>query len=156
MAKKLSGFDVKVLAYDKYLENYSDQYVKQSAMNEIFEQADIVSFHLPITPETLGLVNQDYIEKFKKGVFIINTSRGKILDTNSLLFGLNSGKILGACLDVFENENQKNYTKQEKISFSQLFNHKKVILSPHIAGWTLESKEKLAQTLINKILIKHS
>lgn len=153
MAKKLSGFDVKVLAYDKYLENFSVEFAQESSMTEIFEKADIVSFHLPLTNETNGMVDDNYLQNFKKNIFLINTSRGKVVKTNSLINSLDSGKILGACLDVFENENPKNYSEQEKISFSQLFNHKKVILSPHIAGWTLESKKKLAQTLVNKILL---
>lgn len=156
MAKKLSGFDVKVLAYDKYLKNFSDKYAEEATLQQIFEEADVVSFHLPLTDETYNLVTDDYLQNFKKDIFLINTSRGKIIPTKAILNGLENGKIRGACLDVFENENPKNYSAEENILFTQLFNHKKVILSPHIAGWTFESKVKLAQILVDRILLNHS
>jgi D-3-phosphoglycerate dehydrogenase / 2-oxoglutarate reductase len=155
MAQKLSGFEVQVLAYDKYLENYSDSFVIQADMDTIFAAADIVSLHLPLTPETHYLVDQNFINQFQKPIFLINTSRGKIVKTEDLINALDVKKILGACLDVFENERPESYTEEEKKLFTQLFNHKNVILSPHIAGWTRESKYKLARILSEKILSNH-
>lgn len=152
MAKKLSGFDVKVLAYDKYLTNFSDKYAQESSLEQIFEEADILSLHLPLTSETKGMINDDFINSFHKSFFLINTSRGKVLSTKVLLNGLNTSKIKGACLDVFENENPKKYSLEEKNLYSDLVFHENVLLSPHIAGWTSESKEKLSLILISKIL----
>jgi D-3-phosphoglycerate dehydrogenase / 2-oxoglutarate reductase len=155
IARKLSGFEVEILAHDKYLSGFSDEYVKEADMQLIYEKADIVSLHLPLTTETHYLVNDSFINSFTRNIFLINTSRGKIVNTQSLLTALDSGKIRGACLDVYENEQPENYSEEEKKWFTQLFNHKNVILSPHIAGWTHESKEKLASILSEKILLKH-
>lgn len=156
-ARKLSGFNVKVLAYDKYKSDFSDEYVKESDLREIFEDADIVSFHIPLTEETQFMANEDFFNSFTKEVFVINTSRGKILKTDDLLRSLESGKVKGACLDVleyeglsFENLNSKNLPQ----GFVKLVNRKDVILSPHIAGWTHESNIKLSEVLAGKIISK--
>jgi len=156
-ARKLSGFNVKVLAYDKYKSDFSDEYVKESDLREIFEDADIVSFHIPLTEETQFMANENFFNSFTKEVFVINTSRGKILKTDDLLISLESGKVKGACLDVleyeglsFENLNSKNLPQ----GFVKLVNRKDVILSPHIAGWTHESNIKLSEVLAGKIISK--
>lgn len=155
MAKKLSGFDVKVLAYDKYLTNFSDQYAQESSLQQIFEEADILSLHLPFTKETEGMINESFIQSFRKSIFLINTSRGRVLPTQALINGLNTVKIKGACLDVFENEHPEKYSFEEKNLYSDLAFRENVLLSPHIAGWTSESKEKLSLILIHKILGKN-
>lgn len=152
MAKKLSGFDVKVLAYDKYLSNFTDKYAEESSLEQIFEEADILSLHLPLTSETEGMIDDNFINRFKKPFFLINTSRGKVLPIKSVLNGLKSNKIMGACLDVFENEKPEKYNLEEKNLYSDLSIRENVLLSPHIAGWTSESKEKLSLILIRKIL----
>lgn len=152
MAKKLSGFEVEVLFYDKYLQNASDKYAKQVYLQSIFEKTDVLSFHLPYNKETHYYCNTNFIGQFKKPVYIINTSRGKIVNTPALIQLLKTKKVLGACLDVFENEKPESYTKEEKELYAQLFQFQNIIATPHIAGWTHQSKYKLAKILSNKIL----
>lgn len=152
LAKKLSGFDLEILAYDKYLKDYSDEYAKESSMEEIFKKANIVSFHLPLTPETNYLCDSDYVQKFEKNVFIINTARGKLINLKNILFLLKSGKILGMCLDVFENEKSKTFIDNERSMYDELYASEAVVLSPHVAGWTFESKYKIAKYLSEKII----
>ena len=150
-AEVLEGFGVNILSYDKYLGSYS----YQSSMEKIYKHADIVSLHVPLTEETKYLVNKDFIEKFAKNIFIINTARGKCVYTKDLVMKIKDKKVLGACLDVLE---------YEKLSFEQLSENrdnqdlrfllesKNVILSPHIAGWTHESYLKISKILTKKIL----
>ncbi len=153
-AKKLSGMDVKILAYDKYKKNYASDYpyVEETNMESIFEQADIISFHLPLTEETKQLVDPVFLNKCKTGVILINTSRGNVIKTTTLIDGLKSGFIKGACLDVFENEKPHTYSKEEQQLFEQLFSFENIVVSPHIAGWTVDSKRRLAAILLNKII----
>jgi D-3-phosphoglycerate dehydrogenase len=154
LAKRLAGFDMKVLVYDKYKKNYATHlpHVEEVEMPSIFEQADIVSFHLPLTPETIGLANKMYWQKFNKKIVVVNTARGAVIPTSDLLAGLDERKILGACLDVFENEKPNRYSEKEKKQYENLFIRPNVILTPHIAGWTKESKQRLAQLLLHRIL----
>ena len=150
-AEVLSGFGVKILAFDKYKTNYSSEKVIESDMQTIFQEADILSLHIPLTKETQHLVNDTFINQFKKPIFIINTSRGQCLDTNALVENLQKGKVLGACLDVLEHEKSSFENLSNSEILHQLLESKKVILSPHVAGWTQESKLKLAQVLLQKI-----
>lgn len=155
-AKKLSGFDVKVLAYDKYINIDAEKftYVEQCTPEKIYSEADILSLHVPLTHETDNLVNDKYINRFKKDIYIINTSRGKVLSTADLVKNIKSGKVKGACLDVFDFEDfsfeKTGNTLNE--SFEFLKKSQQVILSPHIAGWTHESNEKMAKILVQKII----
>lgn len=153
-SKKLSSMGVKILAYDKYKKNYTADYsyVEETDMESIFTQADIISFHLPLTEETKHLVDLSFINKCKTGVILINTSRGNVIKTTTLVDGLGSGLIKGACLDVFENEKPNSYTKEEHHLFEQLFSFENIVVSPHIAGWTVDSKRRLAAILLNKIM----
>lgn len=154
-AKKLSGFDVNVIAYDKYKTNYSNNFVKEVTLNDVFEQADIVSLHTPLTEETKYLINSDFINKFKKPIYIINTARGQSLNISDLVNELERGKVLGACLDVLEYEkldfeNIANNNISEP--FTYLLNSEKVILSPHVAGWTNESYIKISKVIAEKFI----
>ena len=152
LAKVLSGFDTKVLAYDKYKTNYTPKYAIESDMQTIFEQADILSLHIPLTEETQHLVKDSFLKQFHKPIYLINTSRGACLDTKSLLANLESGKVLGACLDVLEYEKTSFENLSEQTTeLKQLLVSDKVILSPHIAGWTQESQLKIAKILFQKI-----
>ncbi len=153
LAEKIKGFGVNILAFDKYKKNYADDFthVKESTMDEIYENADIVSFHLPLTKETTGLVDEDYLKAFRKKIIVVNTSRGIVIKTQDLISQLESGKVRGACLDVFENEKPNTYTKKESIMYDKLYDFDNVVLSPHVAGWTVESKERLASILLDKI-----
>ena len=153
LAKVLSGFDTKVLAYDKYKTNYTPKYAIESDMQTIFEQADILSLHIPLTEETQHLVTDTFLKQFHKSIYLINTSRGPCLDTKSLVANLNSGKVLGASLDVLEYEKTSFENLSEQTTeLKQLLESNKVILSPHIAGWTQESQLKIAQVLFQKII----
>lgn len=152
-AKKLRGFDVAVLCYD-ILPNVGDSNAKQVSLEELQQKADVLSLHIPWTPETDQLINDSFIQAFTKPFWFVNTARGKSVVTADLVAGLQSGKILGAGLDVLE---------YEKLSFETLFEGERtealnyllqadnVLLSPHIAGWTYESHEKLAQVIVDKI-----
>ncbi|MGG5506600.1 MULTISPECIES: 2-hydroxyacid dehydrogenase [unclassified Myroides] len=153
-AKRLQGFDCEVIFYD-IKDNLENQYAKQVSLLELQQKADIISLHIPQTPETIHMINQSFIEQMAKPFWLINTARGKAVHTADLVTALENGKVRGAALDVLE---------YEKSSFEHMFadetlpqpmqyliQSKKVLLSPHIAGWTVESKEKLAQTIIDKI-----
>lgn len=150
-SKILEGFNVKILAYDKYLLKH--QY--KSSMKKIYENADLISLHIPLTKETFHLLNDNFIDKFQKPFFLINTSRGKCVSTKSLVKAIKNKKILGACLDVLEIENNSfenisQNANQKELNY--LINSNKVILTPHIAGWTNESKKAIAETISNQIL----
>lgn len=154
-ARKLYGFEANVIAYDKYKFNYSNEFVKEVSLDELYEHADIVSLHVPLTAGTKYMFNDSFIEKFKKNIWLINTSRGQVVNTDSLVTGLKSGKINGTALDVIEYEEtsfEKLNSKELPDAWQYLINSDKVILSPHIAGWTHESKIKLAEILGEKII----
>ncbi|MEN9522814.1 MAG: hypothetical protein RL065_1191, partial [Bacteroidota bacterium] len=119
-------------------------------LETIMNEADIFSFHIPQTTETINLVNDDFINKMKKNALLINTSRGKIVKTESVVNALKSKKLCGACLDVLENENLESYNNDEKKLYHYLFNTENVIVTPHIAGWTNEAKYKMALVLFKK------
>jgi D-3-phosphoglycerate dehydrogenase / 2-oxoglutarate reductase len=154
-AKKLSGFDCESLAYDKYKKDFSNNYVTETDLASIFEKADIISLHIPYNAETEYLVNSNFIQSFKKPIYIINTSRGKCLNTEDLVKAMQSGKVKGACLDVLEYEVtsfEHLEVKNLPAPFQYLIQSDNVILSPHIAGWTHESNEKMAKVLVEKIM----
>ena len=153
-AKRLEGFDIKVLAYDKYKKGFSNKFVKEASLEKLFEEADIISLHVPLTMETHFMVNDKFINTFKKNFYLINTSRGKIVKTDELVNNMKSGKVSGACLDVLEYENTSFENIQQSDlpeAFQYLLQSDKVVLSPHIAGWTNESNEKMAKVLAEKI-----
>ena len=147
-AKILENFNVKILAYDKYKEKYKFQ----SNLDEILEFSDIISLHIPLTEETKYLVNKNFIAKAKKPFYKINTSRGQCIETKALIKGLKDQKILGACLDVFEQEKNSFEKIGENADLKYLIESNKTILTPHIAGWTFESNYKIAETLSKKII----
>ncbi|MBI3510604.1 MAG: hydroxyacid dehydrogenase [Bacteroidetes bacterium] len=154
-AQRLKGFDVNVIAYDKYKKNFGNEFVKEVTMKEVFSESDVLSIHLPLTEETHHLVNEDLISHFKKPFWFINTARGKNADTSALVKAIRSGKIIGACLDVLEYESISfEDIDAEKLPepFRFLIHSEKVMLSPHIAGWTFESHEKIAKVLAEKII----
>ena len=155
-AKKLRGFDVNVLCYD-IKDNVEDENATQVSLQKLQEEADVLSLHTPETPLTIGMVSQDFINNFKKPFWLINTARGKSVITSDLVNALKAGKILGAGLDVLEYEKasfESLFSSTLPEAFQYLIEAQNVILSPHVAGWTIESKEKLAQTIVNKIKAK--
>lgn len=169
-AKKLRGFDVEVLCYD-IKDNVGDENCKQVSLQILQEKADVLSLHTPQTPLTLNMVNSEFISGFKKSFWLINTARGKSVVTKDLVEALDSGKILGAGLDVLEYEKSsfENLFKIEEPkfrwmrkgkksnlpeAFQYLINADNVLLTPHVAGWTIESNIKLSQTIVDKIKAK--
>ncbi|SHI74804.1 2-hydroxyacid dehydrogenase [Algibacter luteus] len=155
-AKKLRGFDVEVLCYD-IKENVGDANAKQVTLQEFQEIVDVVSLHTPQTPLTLNMINASFINQIKKPFWFFNTARGKSVVTSDLVSALKSGKILGAGLDVLEYEKasfESLFSSEMPEAFQYLINSENVLLTPHVAGWTIESKEKLAQTIVDKIKAK--
>jgi D-3-phosphoglycerate dehydrogenase len=153
-AKKLRGFDIETLCYD-ILPNLGDENARQVSLEEFQQKVDVVSLHTPWTPETDKMINTCFINAFTKPFWFINTARGKSVVTDDLVEALKNGKILGAGLDVLEYEKlsfETLFEGEKPAAFEYLLNAHNVLLTPHIAGWTHESKEKLAQTIVNKII----
>ena len=153
-AKKLNGFDVEVLCYD-IKDNVGNENAKQVPLEELQKKADVLSLHTPETPLTINMVDKAFINKFAKPFWLFNTARGKSVVTSDLVEALKSGKILGAGLDVLEYEKSSFEdlfsSSQMPEAFQYLINAQNVLLTPHVAGWTVESKIKLAQTIVDKI-----
>ncbi len=162
-AKKLRGFDVTVLCYD-IKDHAGDENAKQVSLKDFQENVDVVSLHTPQTPLTLNMINSEFINQFAKPFWFLNTARGKSVVTQDLVSALKTGKILGGGLDVLEYEkasfenlfksNVTSSTVEMPEAFRYLIESENVLLTPHVAGWTLESKEKLAQTIVDKIKAK--
>jgi D-3-phosphoglycerate dehydrogenase len=154
-AKKISGLGCEILVYDKYKHGFGNEFVKETTLEEIYERADIVSLHVPLTDETNYMVNKIFIEAFKKPIYIINTARGKCLNTTDLVEEIKKRKVLGACLDVLEYETTSFEALDPKTfpePFKFLIASDKVILTPHIAGWTNESNYKMSKLIAEKII----
>lgn len=157
-AKKLRGFDVTVLCYD-ILPNVGDENATQVSLATLQEQADVISLHTPWTPQTDKMINSDFINQFKKSFWFINTARGNSVVTEDLVEALKGGKILGAGLDVLEYEKgsfETLFEGEKPAAFAYLLQADNVLLTPHIAGWTVESHQKLAQTIVDKIKALYS
>ena len=152
VAKRLSGFGVKVIFHD-ILPNLSDEFATQVSLDTLKNEADILSLHIPITNETHHLIDAQFISEMKKDFYFINTARGKNVKTSDLVEAIRSGKVRGACLDVLEYEKPSfENLEVENNDSAFLLQSEKVIVTPHIAGWTVQSKEKLAQVIVDKIL----
>ena len=153
-AQRLSGFGCKVIAYDKYLHDFSDDYVTEVSLEQLQLESDVISLHTPQSEETYYLIDEAFIDACAKPFYIINTARGKNLKTAALVQGLESGKVRGACLDVLEYEKAsfENFFSEDQLPepLKYLINSDRVLLSPHIAGWTHESHQKLSQVLFDK------
>jgi len=154
-AKRLKGFECEVLVYDKYKTGFGNEYVKESSLYEIYEKADVVSIHLPLTAETDYYINDDFISNFKKNIYVLNTARGKCLNTSHLVKHLQTGKVIGACLDVLEYESvsfENIDTTSLPEPMQYLLKSENVILTPHIAGWTHESNYKMSKVIAEKMI----
>lgn len=154
-ARRLTGFGVRILVYDKYKTGFGTHQIEEATLDQLFQEADVLSLHVPLTAETMFMVNDAFLSSFRKPIWLINTARGKVLETAALVKHLQSEKVRGACLDVLE---------YEKVSFEAidattlpapmqyLIASDRVLLSPHIAGWTFESHEKIGKVLAFKII----
>jgi D-3-phosphoglycerate dehydrogenase len=154
-AEKLSGFGCRVLAYDKYKKGFGSHSVIEVQMEDIFREADILSLHVPLTAETEYMVNKNFLSKFAKAIYLINTARGKCLHTASLVEALKKGKVKGACLDVLEYEAvsfEALAPSEMPEPLQYLIQSQQVILAPHIAGWTHESNYKMSKMIAEKMV----
>lgn len=153
-AKKLRGFDCEVLCHD-IKESVGDENARQVPLETLFDKAEVLSMHTPQTPLTVGMVNTSFINRFKHPFYLINTARGSAVVTSDLMKAIESGQVLGACLDVLEYEKTsfEDFFADDKLpeGFQKLIESEKVLLSPHVAGWTVESKFKLADTIVQKV-----
>ena len=155
-AQRLSGFECRVLAYDKYKKDYGDKYAIAADMEQLYREVDILSFHVPLTEETHGIYDFDFFNKFEKDLYVVNTARGPILPLTDLIRLLDAGKILGAALDVLEKEKLGKLTAEEKERFSNLIARDNVVLTPHVGGWSYESYKRINDVLVRKIVSLHN
>lgn len=150
-AKKLIGFDVRIIAYDRYKTGFGNEFVEEVDFETLVEQVDILSLHVPLTPETKDFLTCELLRKFKKPIYLINTARGEIVSFSTLNKAFDEGLLKGAVLDVLENEKFNSFSEDQKKEFSRLASRENIIFSPHIAGWTFQSYEKINRVLIEKI-----
>lgn len=151
-AQKLSGFGVKVIAYDQNKTGFTSDIVQEVSMDKIFSKSEVVSLHINYTKDNYHLVGDEFIKAFKNNFYIINSARGNCINTSALIKGLEEGKILGACLDVLELEKADfELSKESKKTLDKLCSFSQVLLTPHIGGWTNESYYKLSKVLGEKI-----
>jgi len=151
----LSGFDVELFIYDKYKTVESGSFGNSTriscTLDEILENVSIISFHIPLTHETNGMINDSFIARCRPGTILINTSRGRISDLDAIIKGLQTKQLGGTCLDVFPNEKVSTFSPEEKAQINYLCAQKNVVLTPHVAGWTIESKVKIAKILLDRV-----
>ncbi|MBS1573169.1 MAG: hydroxyacid dehydrogenase [Bacteroidetes bacterium] len=153
-AKRLSGFGCKVIFYD-IINGLQDEFAQQVSLQQLQKDADIISLHIPITDKTYHLIDENFINLMEKNFYLVNTARGKNIQTDAVVSALKSGKIKGVCLDVLEYENSSfEQIENNNLSLDYLLSSDKAIVTPHIAGWTIQSKENLAQIIVNKIIEK--
>src|SRR5690606_16854662 len=150
MARKLSGFGVTVIAYDKYKTGFSDAYATEVSMEEVVKRADVLSLHIPLTQETRAMDVDEYLLHFRKPIFFLNGARGEIVDIPAVMDALDAGRLLGAAFDVLPVEKFPALAKAPW--FTRLIKHERIALSPHVAGWSVESYFKIADVLVGKVI----
>ena len=151
-ASKLSGFGCQLIGYDKFKTGFGNSHIEEANLDELFEQTEILSIHIPLDASTKGLFDETYLRKFKRLKVLINTARGGVLETKSLIKLLDDGTLYAAGLDVLENEKLENYSADEKEQLLKLTSFKNVVLSPHVGGWSYESYQKISEVIAQKIL----
>ncbi len=151
VAQRLSSFGCKVIAYDKYKTEFSDDFAKAVSLNELYNESDIATFHIPLTKENTYLIDKAYIYNFKKPFYLVNTSRGELIKMSTLQEAIEKNKIRGAALDVLENEKLSTFSKEQENAFQYLTQSHKVIFTPHVAGWSNESYYKINEIIVQKI-----
>ncbi|WP_026954546.1 2-hydroxyacid dehydrogenase [Algoriphagus vanfongensis] len=150
-AKRLKGFGVEVMAYDKYKRDFEDDSVKEVIWEKVKAEADVLSIHVPLTPETRNFFTYEELKSFAKPFWLINTARGEVINFDTLNRALDEGILRGAVLDVLENEKFQKFDAAQKAAFEKLADRDNVLFSPHVAGWTFESYEKINQVLVKSI-----
>jgi D-3-phosphoglycerate dehydrogenase len=150
-AHKLQGLGCKVVGYDKYNRGYGNEIIGELTIEAFQSQVEILSIHIPLTSDTKHLFDRSYLQKFSNLKILINTARGKIVKTEDLIYLLREQQLLGACLDVLENEKIDQLNEEEKRVFDELVSFENVIITPHVGGWTYESYERINHVIINKL-----
>jgi D-3-phosphoglycerate dehydrogenase len=150
-AKRLKGFGVDVLAYDKYKKDFEDNLVQEVIWEKLKAEADILSLHVPLTEVTRNFFTFDELKSFAKPFWLVNTARGEVISFETLNKALDAGILRGAVLDVLENEKFNRFSSEQKAEFEKLANRENVIFTPHVAGWTFESYEKINEVLVKQI-----
>jgi D-3-phosphoglycerate dehydrogenase / 2-oxoglutarate reductase len=153
-ARLLQPFNVTVLVYDKYKDGFASEYIRECNLEQISKYADIISFHVPLTEETFHMAGESFFTNLKNKPFFISTCRGEVTDTNALINALSENKLSGAALDVLENEHLHSFSATEKEQFKKLLNDPRVIVTPHIAGYSQESFFKMSSFLLQKLGLK--
>ena len=151
VVKRLKAFRCNILVYDKYIKDYEFGHQQKVELNEIFDKCDVISFHVPLTEETRGWVDSEFIKRFRKNIHLINTARGEIVKNRALVEHLNNGKLKGVALDVLQNEKIQELSMEELKDFEFLATSEKTILTPHIGGWSKESYYKINKVLVDKL-----
>ena len=151
VAEKFSKLGCRVIAYDKYKSDFTDEWVEEVSLEKLYKETDILSIHVPLTAETSMMVSDHFINQFNKNIWLVNTSRGEIVRLTHLIDNIATGKIKAAALDVLENEKIERLNEDEHEVFKKLISFDQVILTPHIAGWTYESYEKINMVLVKKL-----
>jgi D-3-phosphoglycerate dehydrogenase len=150
-AKCLKGFDGRVLAHDKFKKDFSDEFAQEASLEELFETAEVLSLHIPLTSDSRNWADSTFFSKFKKPIWFLNTARGEIASFKAVAESIHKGHILGAGLDVLENEKLKTLSDEQRLYFNELVNAPNVLFTPHVAGWTHESYRKINEVLTQKI-----
>ena len=151
-AKVLSGFDVTMLGYDINKTGFGGKFIREADLEQICRYADVISFHVPLSDDTKHMANEVFFDKLENKPFIINTSRGNVVETRALINALQNGKIKGAALDVLENEKLETLSEIEKLQLDFLLNQDNVLITPHIAGYSTEAFLKMSEVLLTKLL----
>lgn len=152
LAQKMKGFGCKIIAYDRFKSGFGTDRVEEVSLEELMLQADVVSLHVPLNSTSRQMIDEDFIRKFKKPFYLLNLSRGEVVDMSAIISGLQSKKIMGCALDVLENENMNTLTSTQRKEVDFLTSNSQVLLTPHIGGLTVDSYQKLAKVLADKIL----
>lgn len=150
-ARKISGFGANIIAYDKYVHGFGNQSVREVDLEEIFALSDILTLHIPLTEETHNWIDETFLSRFAKPIVLLNLSRGPVLHLPSLLKALDEKRVLAAGIDVFENEKLDTLTAKQRADYEDLFSRDNVVVTPHIGGWSFESRENINQMILNHV-----
>ena len=156
VARKLAGLGVNIIAYDKYKSGFGSQQVREVSLEDIFREADILTLHVPLTPETRLMVNSDFIQRFVRKFRLLNLSRGEVVSITDVLNAMENNHIIGFAADVLECENFARFGPAEEAWFSRLSSRRDVVLAPHVGGWTFQSYERISAVLADEIIRLHS